>query len=179
MKLKIMITLSILVFTVVNGYSSDRPYQSWGMALSSFSGSGLSYRYHFENKWGLQITGGAIISDEHKNYAIGLEMQSDLTSIKDKRVYLIASLGWYGETEEVFPKNGKTYETINVDIDYYKIAIGLGGELAFGNSIVNNLSLGIAIFPIGIAIKERHSYPGYDDTSEVGFGASIFSHFNF
>ncbi len=176
---KISFSLMLMFLFCYNVYGNQDSYQSLGVALSSYSGSGLSYRYHFENRWALQLTGGAIVGDEEKYYATGLELQSDLTSIKDKRMYLILSFGWYGETEEVFTNGGGMYGREEVDINYYKVAIGFGGELAFGNSLVDNLSLGLAIFPIGLSVKEKHSYPEYDDTNSVSFGASLFTHFNF
>ncbi len=176
---KIVFFSFILICVFFNGlYANDFSYQSLGVSLSSYSGSGLSYRYHFDNRWALQLTGGAIISDDEKMFATGLEMQRDLTSLKDKRLYLIISAGWYGDREEVL-LNNSLYLTKKIDISYYKLALGFGGELAFGSSLVENLSLGIAIFPIGVSVKEKHSYPGYDDTSHVNFGASLFTHFNF
>lgn len=169
----------IFIFFGFDVLAETNSYQSLGISLSSFSGSGLSYRYHFDNRWGLQLTGGAIISDDGKSAATGLEIQSDLSTMKDKRMYLLMALGWYVESEDVFTKSGELFITKNVDINYYKLAIGFGGELAFGNSFVEHLSLGIAIYPIGISIKEKHSYPEYDDTSKINFGASLFTHFNF
>lgn len=159
-------------------YASEHRYQSLGLSASVYSGTGLSYRYNFADRWTVQITGGAIITDDIQNYATGLEVQRDLSMKKEKRLFLIMALGIYGDRQEVYTK-GDYLSTTDVNIDYYKAAIGFGGELAFGDEILNHLTLGISIFPIGFSIKERHSYPGYDNTDEVGFGASIFTHFNF
>lgn len=173
-----MIFFVLFFLQYSQAFAMERSFQSLGVSASSYSGSGLSYRYHFDNNWGFQLTGGAIIRDEDKNVAVGIEFQSDLTSVSDKRLFLILSTGWYMDTETYF-RDRYTYAEINEDVSYYKIAVGFGGELAFGEGIVNHLTLGIAIFPIGLAIKEKHSYYGYDDTSQVSFGASIFTHFNF
>ncbi len=180
--MKINNLISVLVFVLClysfNLYGEENLYQSLGISISNYSGSGLSYRYHFEKRWGIQVTGGAIINDDDVNFATGMELQRDLSNLPDKRLFLIMALGWYGETESII-KKGTLYDTENINVSYYKLAVGFGGELAFGNTIVENLSLGISIFPIGISIKEKHSFLGYDDTSQVSFGASLFTHFNF
>ncbi len=161
-------------------------YQSLGISASSYSGSGLSYRYHFENKWSLQITGGAFIDSDTKAYATGIEIQNDLSSRNDKRLFLIMALGVYGDTEEIKNNyNEYSENSNNVDdyfkenVSYYKVAVGFGGELAFGDEIIDHLTLGLSIYPIGFSIKEKHSYPGYDNADSVSFGASIYTHFNF
>jgi len=167
-----------MFFVSMNLDATELRYQSLGMSVSSYSGSGLSYRYHFQSQWAVQLTGGAIISGDEKNFATGLEFQRDLSSIKDKRLFLIFASGWYGDTQEVL-KKGNLYETTKIDVSYYKLSVGFGGELAFGSSLVQNITLGIAIYPIGISIKEKHSFTDYDNTDEVNFGASLFTHFNF
>ncbi|MGC8926461.1 MAG: hypothetical protein ACP5QK_00905, partial [Myxococcota bacterium] len=89
--------LFLLQYSLSN--ASEKSFQSLGASLSSYSGSGLSYRYHFNDRWGIQLSGGAVIDNNNKNVATGLEVQSDLTSLPDKRLYLIFSAGWYVDTE--------------------------------------------------------------------------------
>jgi hypothetical protein len=172
----ILLVSSLFLSTDLNAVETQ--FESLGVSVSSFSGMGLSFRHHFANRWALQLTGGALIGNEEKSFATGIEVQSDLSSKKDKRFFLIMAAGWYGDRENVI-KKGSADETTPIDVSYYKLSVGFGGELAFGDSIVQNITIGMAIFPIGVSVKERHSFAGYDNTDSVSFGASIFSHFNF
>lgn len=174
------ILFALILITVLSQplFASEEGYQSLGLSASTYSGTGLSYRYNFVPRWTVQITGGAIISDERRDYASGLEIQRDLSMGKGKRMFLVMALGIYGDTQEVYTHLGY-HDSVRINVDYYKAAMGFGGELAFGDEIVNHLTLGISIFPIGVSIKERHSYPGYDSTDDVSVGATLYTHFNF
>lgn len=174
-------SLYLFLLILISFYGFDTyadSYSSLGVSISNYSGSGLSFRYHSNSYWGIQLTGGAVIDEDETSFGIGAEFQRDLTALKDKRMFLIFSLGWYGNTEEVHSKADPN-AVEEIDVSYYKMAVGFGGEIAFGNTIVDNLTIGLSLFPVGISFKEKHSFPGYDDTSQVNFGASLFTHFNF
>ncbi|MGB9598969.1 MAG: hypothetical protein ACPL7I_00325 [Myxococcota bacterium] len=145
-------------------------YNSFGLNASSHSGIGLSYRYHLPLPILFQITGGVASEGESFYYSVGGEVQRELSKSKDKRAFGSLAIGLYGErykendydatyyTGMEPPKRWKADNTIS-------FAIGVGGELALGNAVVDSLSLGCEIYPIGIYITDSeesnfHMFPG-------------------
>ncbi len=113
-----------------------RSYNSFGLNISSYSGIGLSYRYHMDAPLLFQLTGGVISEGESHFYAVGAEVQKELSKSKDKRAFGSLAVGIYGER---YKENSVEYYTGMVPPEKwvsdnaYSFAIGVGGELAFGS----------------------------------------------
>lgn len=153
-------------------------YNSFGINLSSHSGLGLSYRYHLMAPILFQITGGVISEGESYFYAIGLEIQRELSKSKDKRAFGAFATGIYGTREkEVYDlgySTGMNPPERWVSKNIYSFAIGVGGELAFGNSIVDSLTIGCEIYPIGVYLDENE-----DNWFNMFPGAAVYLFYNF
>lgn len=156
-----------------------KSYISVGLNISSHSGIGLSYRYHTETPFLFQVSGGVISSGRSYYYAIGGEIQRELSKSKDKRAFGVFATGLYGmryeETDyEVSYSTGMNpTKKWRSDVNF-SVALGVGGELALGSSIVDAISLGVAIYPIGSYIT---------NSGETNFkmfpGGAIYLFYNF
>ncbi len=143
-------------------FSVYEKYSSIGLYIGSVSGIGLSYRYHFPNPWLFQITGGLIYIEEDYAYSLGLEGQYELTKSNIARFYVMGAGGIYGSQTQ---SDGDTESTTTLHFGF-----GIGGEIAFGPTIVNHLTLGINFFPIALHVKENDS--------SIFPGASIYLYYN-
>ncbi|MCX7958405.1 MAG: hypothetical protein N3B13_05095 [Deltaproteobacteria bacterium] len=155
-----------------------KSYNSFGISISSHSGIGLSYRYHLDSPLLFQITGGVISEGESYFYAVGAEIQRELSKSKDKRAFGSFAAGIYGERDkEVYDvgySTGMNPPEKWTSSNAYAFAVGVGGELALGNSIVDTLTIGCEIYPVGIY---------FTDSGDSGFnmfpGASVYIYYNF
>ena len=152
-------------------------YNSLGLNLSVFSGSGLSYRYHMGNPFLFQVSGGVISNGDEYFYSFGFEVQNELSKVKDKRAFGALAVGLYGKR---YKEEGTRdyYTGMNPPEKWYSdnhlgFAAGVGGELAFGNSIVDSISLGCEIYPIGMF------FGGKDEDFVMFPGGALYLFYNF
>jgi len=151
-------------------------YNSFGLNISSHSGMGLSYRYHMNNPMLFQISGGVISEGKSFYYAVGAELQRELSKVKDKRAFAALAMGIYGnrykETYYAYYTGMNPPEKWQTD-NYFSMALGVGGELAFGNSLVDSISIGCEIYPVGMYIGNK------EDSFTMTPGGSIYLFYNF
>ncbi len=155
-----------------------KSYNSFGLNISSHSGIGLSYRYHLDSPVLFQISGGVISEGESYFYAVGAEVQRELSKSKDKRAFGSFAFGIYGEREkEVYDvgySTGMNPPEKWVSKNAYSFALGVGGELALGSSIVDSLTLGCEIYPVGIYLEDSG-----DSRFNMFPGAAVYLFYNF
>lgn len=145
-------------------------YNSFGLNVSSHSGIGLAYRYHMSEAFLFQISGGVISEGKSYYYALGAEVQRELSKVKDKRAFGSFAIGLYGSREKETYYVGEYYEEENrrerwSSDNTFAFAIGVGGELAFGSSVKDNLTIGCEIYPVGVYLDtggetKWRMYPG-------------------
>ncbi|MCX7945154.1 MAG: hypothetical protein N2746_11665 [Deltaproteobacteria bacterium] len=155
-----------------------KKYSSIGLNISSHSGIGLSYRSHLGSPLLFQISGGVISRGQSYFYTVGAEIQRELSKSKDKRAFGSIAFGIYGEREKKVYEVGYGVEMERSEkwtiSNVYSFAVGVGGELAFGSSIIDTLTIGCEIYPVGIYIDES------DDSPFNMFpGASLYLYYNF
>lgn len=139
-------------------------YSSIGLYLGSVSGIGLSYRYHLANPWLFQVTGGLISIEKDLAYSVGFEGQYELSKSRTSRFYVMGGTGLYGSKTQDNVKGGTESSTT------FHLGFGIGGEIAFGSSIVGNLTIGVNFFPIAL-------YAG-DGETNIYPGGSIYLYYN-
>lgn len=66
-----------------------------GVSAGATSGIGLSFRHHLPSTVSYQITGGIIKVDDRLHYALGGELQFDLTRSGVSRFFMAAAAGYY------------------------------------------------------------------------------------
>lgn len=154
-----------------------KSYNSFGLNISSHSGVGLSYRYHMDTPLLFQVTGGVVSEGKSYFYAVGLEVQKELSRSKDKRAFGSLTTGIYGERYK--ETSVEYYTGMNppekwTSSNSYSFAIGVGGELALGNSIIDSLTLGCEIYPVGIYLSDED-----ENNFRMFPGAGIYLFYNF
>lgn len=100
------------------------PYHAFGLGifLGPASGMGLSFRHHLPSTLSYQLTGGIIKVDERLQYAIGAELQMDLSRTSASRFFVAGAVGYY------HAGSSSTNEMKGPG----RVGLGLGGEVFAG-----------------------------------------------
>ena len=113
-----------------------------GLAAGPASGMGLSFRHHLPTTFSYQITGGIIKVDERLQYAIGGEVQFDLSRSASARFFVVGAAGYYyaGSSDR------------NEMAAPGRAGVGLGGEIYSGSGFHANLELVFTYFSDGTVL---------------------------
>ncbi|MCC6398969.1 MAG: hypothetical protein IT282_18290 [Bacteroidetes bacterium] len=93
-----------------------------GVHLGSASGIGLSFRHHLPSTLSYQLNGGIIKVDDRLLYAVGAELQADLSRSGATRFFVAGAIGYYhaGSADK------------NEMAGPGRVGVGLGGEMFAG-----------------------------------------------
>jgi hypothetical protein len=110
-----------------------------GLAGGPVSGIGLSFRHHFPGAASYQLTGGVVKADDRVSYAVGAELQFDLSRGTGWRFFAVAGAGYYysgttGENEMEGPG---------------RAGLGIGGEMSIGVGLHGSAELLFSYFTDG------------------------------
>jgi len=194
--MKKAISLFILLFLMILNLSAnekkedknenfDWPKNRIGVSASTFTGYGLTYYRHFNNKFVGKICMFAYgesdrVDNNSKefNYIIGSEFQYNIIQTKFSRLHLFAAFSkWYHEYNEIYPDY---YDYHKHDFHYYKgfaivreyvFGIGLGVEFLAWHTFSFNLETGFMEQSGVINTKSySQSYSKVKHKSYKGFG---------
>ncbi len=154
-------------------------YSSFGINISSHSGVGLSYRFHMDTPFLFELSGGVVSSGKTYFYAVGGEIQRELSKSKDKRAFGAFAVGFYGERYEKNDYDAAYYSEMEppkkwTSDNAFTFALGVGGELALSNLIVDAISIGCEIYPIGVYVKNNG-----ENEFNMFPGGAIYLYYNF
>lgn len=107
------------------------------------TGIGLSFRHHLPSPLSYQLTGGIINVDERLSYAVGAELQYDLSRSPASRFYIAGGFGYY--------YSGPTGSANRMDAPA-RAAFGVGGEFIAGAGIHSMLDLLFTYFSDGTVL---------------------------
>jgi hypothetical protein len=113
-----------------------------GVSGGAASGLGLSFRHHLPSTFSYQITGGIIKVDERLHYAIGGELQFDLSRSGTTRFFVVGAAGYYyagsSDRNEIAAPG--------------RAGLGLGGEMYSGSGFHGTLELLFTYFSDGTVL---------------------------
>jgi hypothetical protein len=142
-----------------------------GLHAGAVTGIGLSYRHWF-GKYGLQLTGVPLKTDNTEIYSIAVTALYDFYDTRNFRVFGYLGNHYFYDWEKgdqqpwknvSTPFNKDSYDSYSENDYYYKetYSIGFGPGFAFGKTIRFNLMMGYAFYDI---LGTFEMYP----TGEIG-----------
>ncbi len=113
-----------------------------GVFVGPSSGLGLSFRHHLPSTVSYQLTGGIVKIDDRLQYAVGGEVQLDLSRTSGTRFFIAGALGYY------YAGSADRNEMAGPG----RIGLGLGGEMFAGGGFHAAVELLFTYFSDGTVL---------------------------
>ncbi len=134
--------------------ASERSPHQIGLAVSSYSGQGLSYQYVFNDNQRIKVTGLVGLDDnefnEESRYNAGFELQQSLHNTSFTRLYALAGMSYSHRESKYFyfatTADGQRFlqSTSRSERNVVSSGLGFGFEVLLWEHLALNLDTGLS-----------------------------------